>query len=149
MKRYLLLFAVAVLCMSCCALRHKNPAFANTEWVCVYEEFVADAGTETTTATLIFDAMKGFTLEEKSVMPSYPATYVNPDGTIDTLPGFSREFTRQGTYEVKGNEIVLKLSDGTVHVLHLVSDRLESDDLSYQKLVFQPAVDPDDLISRL
>ena len=70
-------------------------------------------------------------------MPSYPATYVNPDGTIDTLPGFSREYTRQGTYEVKGNEIVLNQSDGTVHTLHLVSNRLESDDLSFQKLVFE------------
>ena len=137
MKRSLLLFAVAVLCMSCCALRNKKPAFANTEWVCVYEMFVADAGTETTTATLTFDAAKGFTLEEKSVMPSYPATYVNPDGTIDTLPGFSREYTRQGTYEVKGDEIILNQSDGTVHTLHLVSDRLESDDLSFQKLVFE------------
>lgn len=138
MKRTLLPLAVVVMCVSCCILPHKKPAFSNTEWVCVYETFVADAGTETTTATLTFDAAKGFTLAEKSVMPSYPATYVNPDGTIDRLPGFTREYTRQGTYEAKGDEIVLKQADGTVHTLHLVSNHLESDDLSFQKLVFKP-----------
>ena len=137
MKRSLLLFAGAVMCVSCCALRNKKPDYANTEWVCVYEVFVADAGTETTTATLSFGATNGFTLEEKSVMPSYPATYVNPDGTIDTHPGFTREYTRQGTYEVKGDEILLKQADGTVHTLRLIADRLESDDLSFQKMVFE------------
>ena len=137
MKRTLLLLAGAVVCVSCCALRNKKPAFANTEWISVYEMFVADAGTETTTVTLSFDAAKGFTLEEKSVMPPYPATYVNPDGTIDTHPGFTREYTRQGTYEVKGDIITLKQSDGTVHTLRFIASRLESDDLSYQKLVFE------------
>ena len=70
-------------------------------------------------------------------MPSYPATYVNPDGTIDTHPGFTREYTSQGTYEVKGDEILLKQADGTVHTLRLIANRLESDDLSFQKLVFE------------
>ena len=137
MKHFPILLAVAVLCMSCCALRNKKSDYANTEWVCVYEMFVADAGTETVTVTLSFDAANGFTLEEKSVMPSYPATYVNPDGTIDTLPGFTREYTRQGTYTQKGTDLLLTTEDGTLHTLHILPDRLESDDLSFQKLVFE------------
>ena len=137
MKHVLLLLAGVVMCASCCILRNKKPDYAQTEWICVSEMFVADAGTETTTATLSFDAKNGFTLEEKSVMPSHPASYVNPDGTIDVLPGFTREYTRQGTYEVKGDEIILKQADGTVHTLRLVAGQLESDDLSYQKLVFK------------
>ena len=140
MKHSLLLLAAAGICVSCCALRNKKSDYANTEWICTYDMFVADAGTETTTVTLSFGAANGFTLEEKSVMPSYPAMYVNPDGTIDTHPGYTREYTRQGTFEVKGDKIVLKQDDGTVHTLHLVADRLESDDLTYQKLVFEKVV---------
>ena len=137
MKRFLPLLAVAVICVSCCLLRSKKPGYANTQWICVYELFVADAGTETTTATLSFGDASKFTLVEKSVMPPYSGTHVNPDGTIDTFPGHIREYTRQGTYEVKGNEIVLKQTDGTVHTLRIVGDKLESDDLSFQKLVFE------------
>ena len=136
MKRFLLLFACAVMCMSCCVLRNMKSGYAHTEWTGVYKIFVADAGTETVTVTLSFGATK-YTMVEKSVMPSYPATYVNPDGTIDTHPGFTREYTSQGTYEVKGDEILLKQADGTVHTLRLIADRLESDDLSFQKLVFE------------
>ena len=139
MKRSLLLFASVVLCLSCSVLRNMKSGFPNTEWTSVYKIFVADAGTETVTVTLSFDTAKSFTLEEKSVMPSYPAPVVNSDGTIDTLPGFSRENTRQGTYKVKGDEIVLKQADGTLHTLRLVAGRLESDDLSFQKLVFEKA----------
>ena len=136
MKRFLLLFACAVLCISCGVLRNMKSGYAHTEWTGVYKIFVADAGTETVTVTLSFGATK-YTMVEKSVMPSYPAPVVKPDGTIDTLPGFSRENTRQGTYKVKGDEIILHQSDGTVHTLRPVSGRLESDDLSFQKIVFE------------
>ena len=95
------------------------------------------------TVTLDFDAANGFTLEEKSVMPSHPAMYVNPDGTIDTIPGFAREYTRRGTFEVKGNDLILTTEDGTVHKLHNLSGRRVSDDLSYQKLMFEKAEKPD------
>ena len=143
MKHSLLLFAVVVASVSCCVLHNRKADFANTRWTCVLEEFVADAGTETTTVTLGFDAANGFTLEEKSVMPSHPAMYVNPDGTIDTIPGFTREYTRRGTFEVKGNDLILTTEDGTVHKLHILPDRLVSDDLSYQKLMFEKAEKPD------
>ena len=136
MKRVLLLFACAVLCLSCSVLRNMRSGYANTVWSGVYKIFVADAGTETVTVTLSFGATK-FTMVENSVMPSYPATYVNPDGTIDTLPGFTRENTRKGTYQVKGDEILLKQDDGTVHTLRLVDGLLESDDFGLQKVVFE------------
>ena len=136
MKRSLLLFACAVLCLSCSVLRNMRSGYANTVWSGVYKIFVADAGTETVTVTLSFGTTK-YTMVEKSVMPSYPATYVNPDGTIDTHPGFSRENTRQGTYKVKGDEILLKQDDGTVHTLRLVDGRLESRDFGLQKVVFE------------
>ena len=70
-------------------------------------------------------------------MPSYPAPVVNPDGTIDTLPGFSREYTRKGTYQVKGDEILLKQDDGTFHTLRLIDGRLESRDFGLQNRVFE------------
>lgn len=136
MKRFLLLFACAVMCLSCSVLRNMRSGYANTVWSGVYKIFVADAGTETVTVTLSFGATK-FTMVENSVMPSYPATYVNPDGTIDTLPGFTRENTRKGTYQVKGDEILLKQDDGTVHTLRLVDGLLESRDLGLQKVVFE------------
>ena len=136
MKRSLLLFACAVLCMSCCVLRNMRSGYANTVWSGVYKIFLADAGTETVTVTLCFGATK-YTMEEKSVMPSYPAPVVNPDGTIDTLPGFSREYTRKGTYQVKGDEILLKQDDGTVHTLRLIDGRLESRDFGLQNRVFE------------
>ena len=136
MKRSLLLFACAVLCLSCSVLRNMRSGYANTVWSGVYKIFVADAGTETVTVTLSFGTTK-YTMVEKSVMPSYPAPVVKPDGTIDTLPGFSRENTRQGTYKVKGDEILLKQDDGTVHTLRLVDGRLESRDFGLQKVVFE------------
>ena len=136
MKRSLLLFACAVLCLSCCVLRNMRSGYANTVWSGVYQIFVADAGTETVTVTLSFGATK-FTMVENSVMPSYPAPVVNPDGTIDTLPGFSREYTRKGTYQVKGDEILLKQDDGTFHTLRLIDGRLESRDFGLQKVVFE------------
>ena len=130
--------------VSCCVLRGRKAEFANTCWTCVQELFVADAGTETTTVTLTFDAGNGFTLEEKSVLPPHPATYVNPDGTIDTLPGFSREFTRRGTFTVKGNVLILTTEDGTVHNLDILPDRLVSPDLSFESLIFEKAALPAD-----
>jgi hypothetical protein len=101
-------------------------------------------GTEKTTVTLDFDAANGFTLEGKSVTPSHPAMYVNPDGTIDTIPGSSREYTLRGTFEVKGNVLILTAEDGTVHKLDILPDRLVSDDLSYQKLLFEKSDLPKD-----
>lgn len=136
MKRSLLLFACAMLCMSCCVLRNMRSGYANTVWSGVYKIFLADAGTETVTVTLCFGATK-YTMEEKSVMPSYPAPVVNPDGTIDTIPGFTRENTRKGTYQVKGDEILLKQDDGTFHTLHLIDGRLESRDFGLQNRVFE------------
>lgn len=144
MKPSLLLLAVAMVSVSCCVLRGRKADYANTRWTCVYEVFVADAGTEKTTVTLDFDAANGFTLEEKSVMPSHPAMYVNPDGTIDTIPGSSREYTLRGTFEVKGNVLILTAEDGTVHKLDILPDRLVSDDVSYQKLLFEKSDFPKD-----
>lgn len=139
MKHFPLLLAVTMMCVSCCALRTHKASFANTRWTSTFEEFVADIGTETVTFTLSFGAEKDFTLEEKSFLPAHPATYMNPDGTVDTLPAISREYTLRGTYTQKGTDLLLTTEDGTLHTLQILPDRLVSDDLSYQKLLFEKA----------
>lgn len=141
MRLPLFVVAAALLSVSCCALNGRKLKLADTCWTCVYEEFVADAGTETNTVTLTFDAGNGYVLETRCSMPPYPATYVNPDGSIDTHPGYLREYSERGTYEVKRGAVILTGEEGATHTLHVVSDRLESADLSYRPLTFSRKTD--------
>ena len=134
MKSPLLL--AAVLLTSCSALSSKSPGLAGSRWTCVQKEFVADAGTETTTFTLSFVSAKEYVLETASVLPPHPAMYMNADGTVDTLPGHSSERTEKGTYTVRRGIIVLTTDGGLTHTLRQVSDTLESPDLSYRPVVF-------------
>ena len=74
--------------------------------------FVADAGYETTTATLEFLPGKAFVLKMVSVLPPHPAMYMNADGTVDTLPGHQSEFEQKGTYSLSGDKLKLLFEDG-------------------------------------
>ncbi len=134
--RYLLsILAAALLCASCCLLRGQKSGLADTQWTSSYEMFVADAGTETTTVTLTL-GRKDFVLDWESHLPAHPATFVNADGTIDTIPATSRQRTQNGTYKVKSNTLILTDEFGAVHRLDIVSGQLKSNDLTFQELVF-------------
>ena len=122
----------AVSCISCSAARARKNCYRNTTWKCVYEEFLADAGTMTITVTLEFVSAKEYVMKNVAYMPPYPAMYMNPDGSVDMNPGFSSEHSSTGTYKVGRNEITLTEEDGGTKTLILLSGKLVSDDLSYQ-----------------
>ena len=135
MKLHIILLTAAILCTSATAMC-KKPNLKNTRWSSEYMEFVADAGNATVTITLDFVSAKEFEMKTVSVMPSYPASYVNPDGTIDRLPGFSREYTVKGTYSVNKNVVKLTSESAETYTLNYVSGKLETDNLTYQHLEF-------------
>lgn len=133
------LLVTALVCASCGMLNSgkSKSKYANTRWTSSYEMFVADAGTETTTVTLTFGPTNEFVLNFESHLPSHPAMYMNPDGTVDTIPGSSRSYSRRGTYEVKTDTIVLTNESGTVNTLRIAPNRLLAPDLTFEALVFE------------
>ena len=90
----------------------KNPVLKNTKWTAVEEMFVADAGTMTITHTLEFISNKEVRIHEKSVLPPYPAMYMNPDGTIDTMPGHTSERSETGTYRFRRGILTITTENG-------------------------------------
>ena len=134
MKLQFFAVTAALLCLAC-SVMNKKPNLKSTVWKCEYQEFVADAGNESVTVTLNFVSDKDYVLEYRAVMPSYPAMYMNPDGTVDKMPGYSREYSTKGTYSIDQGIVTLTDKEGS-KTLRMVSDNLESDDLFYQHLVF-------------
>lgn len=86
---------------------------AGTQWQFVEKIFVADAGTMTITHTLSFTSDKEVTLTVESHMPSYPATYVNPDGTIDRIPGSHSVSEQKGTWTLRRKYLIITFEDGS------------------------------------
>lgn len=139
MRHLLPLITIVLLCASCCLLRSRKSDFSNTRWTSSYEMFLTDVGTEKTTVTLTFGPSNTFVLEQQTVMPPYPSTYANADGTVDRNPGYTRTSTRNGTYQVKGKTIILTDTSGSVHNLLISPDHLTAPDLTFQELVFTRA----------
>lgn len=137
MKLPIIVIAAALVCASCSILCNRKPNLKDTRWTGGFEEFIADVGTGTASYTLEFGSAGKYTLESKHVIPSHPATYVNPDGTIDRIPGHTSGHTSEGTWRVSGNTVTLTDKEGATYTLHYLSGLLESDDLSYQHLVFK------------
>lgn len=109
--------AIAFLGLSLFRAEAKKPSFRNSTWVCLQEEFMADVGTMTTTFTLRFLSGKKCILQQEVVIPSHPAMRMNPDGTVDTIPG-SRSTTEDGgTWKYRNNELTITLEDGTTMTL--------------------------------
>lgn len=111
-----------VLCFTSFTAMCKNPVLKNTSWVAVQEMFVADVGTMTITHTLEFVSDKDVVIREVTVMPSHPAMYVNPDGTIDTIQGWTNEREEKGTYSYKKGILTLTEEDGDSRVYFYQSD---------------------------
>lgn len=116
----------------------KNPVLKNTTWTAVQEMFVADAGTMTITHTLEFTSGKDVKIKDVSVMPSYPAMYMNPDGTVDRIPGWTSEQEETGTYKLKKGILTVTLENGRERLYFLQPDGTftTSDTLVNEILVF-------------
>ena len=136
MRHLLPLITAVLLCASCCLLKSRKSEFSNTSWASSYEMFLADVGTETTTVTLTFGPSNKFVLEQQTVMPPYPSMTANADGTVDRNPGYTRTTSKRGTFQVKGNTLILTDTSGAVHNLLISSDHLTAPDLTFQELVF-------------
>lgn len=111
-----------VFCFSSCIAMCKNPVLKNTRWEAVQGIFVADVGTMTITHTLVFVSDKDVVIKEKTVMPSHPAMYVNPDGTIDTIEGWTNERENKGTYSYKRDKLTVTKEDGSTDEYTYQSD---------------------------
>ena len=137
MKNALILITAAIICTSCSVMCTNRNNLKKSFWTSEYHEFVADVGNETVTATLEFTSSKDFVFTEKAVMPPYPAMYMNSDGSVDTMPGYSREYSYKGTYSVKKGTVTLTTESGEVKTLQLDGNTLKSNDpLTYRLLTF-------------
>lgn len=120
MRKIVIIFAaLALFCNSCSVMCSKKNFLENSVWTAQDRLFVADAGYETTTATLEFLPGGKFSLKMVSDLPPHPAMYMNQDGTVDTLPGHHSESEQKGTYSISGNACTLHGEDGSTRELIL------------------------------
>lgn len=111
--RLLHVFVLTVLFISSSyTVMGKNPVLKNSKWTAVQEMFVADAGTMTITYTLEFLSGKEVRIHEKSYLPSHPAMYMNPDGTVDRIPASSSESSETGAYSYRRGRLIITTEDG-------------------------------------
>lgn len=120
-----------------CAAQAKKPALKNTQWVCFIDILVHDAGVMKETYTLDFISARECIYTYKWVMPSHPATYVNPDGTIDTIPGSSSESTFRGTWKLRGKRLTIKTEDGRTMFFQFKDGKLVDPVPSTEQVVFE------------
>ena len=119
--------AIALFFTSCGSMDAKKPVLKNTKWVCIQKMFVADAGTSTETFTIEFTSAKECTYTMSWFLPSHPAMYVNPDGTIDTVPASHSESVEKGTWAYRRGKVTLTMEDGGTKVFSYKDDKLISD----------------------
>ena len=117
--RIFVLCAALSISSSCCIMG-KNPVFKGTKWTAVQEMFVADAGTMTINHTLEFLSAKIVLVKEDGSMPSYPAMYMNPDGTVDTMPGYSTHYEYTGTYTFSDGILTITKEEGGAPTRYLL-----------------------------
>ena len=101
-----------VLCFTSFTAMCKNPVLKNTKWWAEQKMFVADVGTMTTTITLEFVSARDVVIREQSVTPSHPAMYMNPDGTVDTIAGWTSEREEKGSYSYKRGKLTITDESG-------------------------------------
>lgn len=124
------LLATVIIFTSCSVMCSKKAKLTHTVWRAETKIFVADAGTQTSTYTLYFLPGKKFRLNTKSILPSHPAMYMNPDGTMDMEPERNSEWDWEGTYSYKGDTLILSVQEDDFTLrLHYMGDSFESSDL--------------------
>ncbi|MBP5636049.1 MAG: hypothetical protein J6X25_00835 [Bacteroidales bacterium] len=129
MKHIILAIAAAIICTSCSVMCCTKSSLKGSAWTCQYGMFVADAGTETVDVTLTFPSAKKFELLFDHNMPPYPAMYMNADGSVDTMPGYSFQYTMKGTYTYKKGILMLIPEEGEPIKAEMVAGKLHSSDI--------------------
>ena len=138
MTRRIVLIALAAALLSCCVMNAKEPVFKNTEWVFIEKMFVADAGTMTITHSLKFTSDKDVEVGWKSYMPAHPQMYMNPDGTVDTVPASESEAVEKGTYVYKKGKMTVTFEDGSVREYEFIEGGMLVSETSYGvKMLFE------------
>ena len=117
---HVFVLTVVFLLSSSSCIMGKNPVLKGTRWTAVQEMFVADAGTMTINHTLDFLSAKNVVVKEEGSMPSYPAMYMNPDGTVDTMPGFSTHNEYTGTYTFSDGILTITKEEGGAPTRYLL-----------------------------
>ena len=141
-KTFLLLLAcLATVFASCSVMSARKPLLKHKTWVAQYDEFVADVGTSTVTVTLHFPSRTAFVMTTEFVTPPHPAMYMNPDGSVDTLPGFSNLFEEKGSYTYSKGLLTLNREKGTPLKLEWRDGSFVGKDYFGRDLVFTPAVE--------
>lgn len=133
--------AIAFLGLSLFRAESKRPTFRNSTWVCEQKMFVSDVGTMTTTFTLRFLTGKKCVFERDAVTPSHPAMRMNPDGTVDTIPGSRSTTEERGTWKYRGDTLTITFEDGTTMSLDYspqAPNHLLSRDGIYTRQVLTP-----------
>ena len=117
-----------------------RPVFTNTVWQDERQEFVADAGNMKVTTTLEFTSGKDVVVRFSSYMPPYPATYVNPDGTIDTNPGWSSQREKKGTYKYRRGKLTITFEDGepAMELSYKNNTLISKYELTGEEMIFIP-----------
>ena len=129
-----------VLLVSSCASLSKAPKLKNTCWTTRQDIFVADAGTLTNDYILRFTSRNEYVLSEKWFMPPHPATYMNPDGSVNTIPGSSGESEDEGTWSYSLGTLTLVSEDGFTRKLKWKEGKLVLVEHS-EEIVFEKAGD--------
>ncbi len=94
------------------AAQGKAPVLKNTSWTATSEMFVADAGTMTITHTMVFGHGNKIEIKHVSDLPPYPAMYMNPDGSVDTIAGMHSEWSEEGTFRFRRGVLTVTLKEG-------------------------------------
>ena len=118
LQRILVALVSLFMIFSSCSFMFAKPALKGTTWKAVQEMFVADAGTMTINHTLVFISAREVVVKYSSYLPSYPAMYMNPDGTIDTMPGMSNETEETCGYTFKHGILAVTRKSGGQEILH-------------------------------
>lgn len=135
-------FAVAFLLLtSCSTMQAKKPVFKGTKWVCVQQEFVADAGTMTETYTLEFTSAKDCIWKDSWVLPAHPAMYMNSDGTVDTIPASGSESVAPASWKYSRGKLTLTFDDGSTRELLYEKGKLVGEGSFVGPLVFEKIVE--------
>ena len=139
MSRNSLLHVVVLIILfigSACSVMAGKPVLKNSTWTAVQKMFVADAGTMTITHTLEFLSGKEVRIHEKSHLPSHPAMYMNPDGTVDRIPASSSERSEAGTYSYRRGRLTVTTEDGLQTVYTFLGGNFVREEPGGETLVF-------------
>ena len=105
--------AGALFLLASVGLEAKKPVLRNSKWVCEEKQFVADVGTATEITSLEFGAGNEVGIRMVWSMPGHPATYVNPDGSVDYIEGHRSEHLSRGTWRYRSGRLTITLEDGS------------------------------------